>query len=259
MSARREWKCAIRHCFVISITDWRHALGSAWPRGFMPDATFSAMRQSIIDGAPDTASGLAQQAVSSGIAPIDAINQGFVVGMHDMGDQFARGQMYLPDMMASAEAMRAAMAVLDPELKKLGTERPMAGVVVLGTTKGDIHEIGKILVGTLLTAHGFRVHDLGVDIAGEKFAAKAQEFNADIVGVSALLTTTMRNQKSVVEALEKAGLRPQVKIMVGGAPVTRRWAEEIGADGYAKDAMSAVDLARQLMEQKTQAAVGEPV
>jgi len=217
----------------------------------MADERFSAMRQSIIDGAPDTASGLAQQAVSSGIAPIDAINQGFVLGMHDVGEQFAHGQMYLPDMMASAEAMRAAMAVLDPELKKLGTERPMAGVVVLGTTKGDIHEIGKILVGTLLTAHGFRVHDLGVDVAGEKFAAKAQEFHADIVGVSALLTTTMRNQKTVVEAIERAGLRSQVKIMVGGAPVTRRWADEIGADGYAKDAMSAVDLARQLMEQKT--------
>jgi methanogenic corrinoid protein MtbC1 len=151
------------------------------------------------------------------------------------------------------------MAVLDPELKKLGTERPMAGVVVLGTTKGDIHEIGKILVGTLLTAHGFRVHDLGVDVAGERFAGKAQELNADIVGVSALLTTTMRNQKSVVEAIEKAGLRPQVKIMVGGAPVTRRWADEIGADGYAKDAMSAVDLARQLMAQKTSAIVAEPV
>lgn len=217
----------------------------------MPDDNFSAMRQSIIDGAPDTASGLAQQAVSAGIAPIDAINHGYVPGMHDVGEQFAKGQMYLPDMMASAEAMRAAMAVLEPELKRLGTERPMAGVVVLGTTKGDIHEIGKILVGTLLTAHGFRVHDLGVDVAGEKFAAKAQELHADIVGVSALLTTTMRNQKGVVEAIEKAGLRSQVKIMVGGAPVTRRWAEEIGADGYAKDAMTAVVLARELMAQKT--------
>ena len=223
----------------------------------MADNTFSAMRQSIIDGAPDTASNLAQQAVASGVAPIDAINQGYVPGMHDVGEQFAKGQMYLPDMMASAEAMRAAMAVLDPELKKLGSERPMAGVVVLGTTKGDIHEIGKILVGTLLTAHGFRVHDLGVDVAGEKFAAKVLEFHADIVGVSALLTTTMRNQKGVVEALEKAGLRSQVKIMVGGAPVTRRWAEEIGADGYAKDAMSAVALARELMQRKTQSAVVE--
>jgi corrinoid protein of di/trimethylamine methyltransferase len=220
----------------------------------MPNDTLSAMRQSIIDGAPDTASSLAAQAVVAGMAPIDAINHGYVLGMQDVGEQFARGQMYLPDMMASAEAMRAAMAVLDPELRKLGTERPMAGVVVLGTTKGDIHEIGKILVGTLLTAHGFRVHDLGADVAGEKFAAKARELNADIVGVSALLTTTMRNQKSVVEALEKEGLRSQVRVMVGGAPVTRRWAEEIGADGYAKDAMSAVALAQELMQQKLQTA-----
>ena len=218
----------------------------------MSNDTLAAMRQSIIDGAPDTASSLAQEAVASGMAPIDAINNGFVPGMHDVGEQFARGQMFLPDMMASAEAMRAAMAVLDPELKKLGTERPMAGIVLLGTTEGDIHEIGKILVGTMLTAHGFQVHDLGVDVAGEKFAAKARELKADIVGVSALLTTTMRNQKSVVEALEKEGLRSQVKIMVGGAPVTRRWADEIGADGYAKDAMSAVTLAQELMQRKLQ-------
>jgi len=218
----------------------------------MPDDHFSAMRQSIIDGAPETASSLAQEAVASSIPPIDAINKGFIPGMHDVGEQFAHGQMFLPDMMASAEAMRAAMAVLDPELNKLGTERPRAGIVVLGTTKGDIHEIGKILVGTMLTAHGFQVHDLGVDVAAEKFAAKARELKADIVGVSALLTTTMRNQKSVVEALEKEALRPQVKVMVGGAPVTRRWADEIGADGYAKDAKSAVTLAHELMQQKLQ-------
>jgi corrinoid protein of di/trimethylamine methyltransferase len=220
----------------------------------MPNDTLSAMRQSIIDGAPDTALTLAQQALVAGVAPIDAINHGYVPGMHDVGEQFARGQMFLPDMMASAEAMRAAMSVLDPELRRLGTERPMAGVVVLGTTKGDIHEIGKILVGTLLTAHGFQVHDLGVDVSGDKFAAKARELKADIVGVSALLTTTMRNQKTVVEALERDGLRPQVRVMVGGAPVTRRWAEEIGADGYAKDAMSAVALAQQLMQQKNDVA-----
>jgi len=217
---------------------------------------FSAMRQSIMDGMVDTASALAQQALTSGIPPLDAINNGYVPGMHSVGDQFGQGKMFLPDMMASAEAMRAAMAVLDPALKKLGTERTMEGVVVLGTTKGDIHEIGKILVGTLLTAHGFRVHDLGVDVASEKFAAKALELNADIVGVSALLTTTMRGQKSVIEALEKAGLRPRIKVMVGGAPVTRRWAEEIGADGYAKDAMSAVALTRVLMAPR--AFVAEP-
>jgi len=219
----------------------------------MAEDKYSAMRQSIVNGAPGTATELAQEALARGIPPLDAINNGYVRGMHDVGEQFA-GEMFLPDMMASAEAMRAAMAVLEPELAKLGAERPMAGVVVLGTTKGDIHEIGKILVGTLLTAHGFRVHDLGVDVPGEKFADKARELGADIVGVSALLTTTMRNQKYVIESLEKAGLRSQVKVMVGGAPVSRKWAEEIGADGYAKDAMSAVVLARQLMEQKTQSA-----
>jgi len=216
----------------------------------MPNDHFSAMRQSIIDGAPDTASSLAQQAVAAGVAPLDAINQGYVPGMSEVGAQFTKGQMFLPDMMASAEAMRAAMVVLEPLLKQAGTERPKAGVIVLGTTKGDIHEIGKTLVGTLLTAHGFSVHDLGVDVPGDKFAAKAREFNADIVGVSALLTTTMRNQKGVIEALEKAGVRSQVKVMVGGAPVTRRWAEEIGADGYAQDAMSAVELARELIGKK---------
>src|SRR3954452_11935639 len=178
-------------------------------RLFMPDDTFSAMRQSIIDGAPSIAADLAQHAIAHGTAPLDAINHGYVPGMHDVGEQFARGQMFLPDMMASAEAMRAAMAVLDPELKKQGAERPNARIVVLVTTKGDIHEIGKTLVGTLLTAHGFQVHDLGVDVSGEKFAAKAKEVGADIVGISALLTTTMRNQKTVIEALVKPGLRAQ--------------------------------------------------
>lgn len=237
---------------MIVVTDYRCVPGHDGRKSYMAEDTFSAMRQSIIDGAPETASNLALQAIAANIAPINAINNGYVPGMHDVGEQFAKGQMFLPDMMASAEAMRAAMAVLDPELKKLGAERPTAGVVVLGTTKGDIHEIGKTLVGTLLTAHGFQVHDLGVDVSSDKFAATAREVNADIVGVSALLTTTMRNQRGVVEAIEKAGLRAGVKIMVGGAPVTRRWAEEIGADGYAKDAMSAVDLARELMGQKEQ-------
>ena len=220
----------------------------------MQQQMFSAMRQSIIDGLPATATSLAQQALSLGIAPLDAINHGFVPGMEAVGEQFAKAQMFLPDMMASAEAMRAAMVVLEVELQNQGAERPMAGVVVLGTTKGDIHEIGKQLVGTLLSANGFRVYDLGADVPGEKFAAKAFELSADIVGVSALLTTTMRNQKTVIEALEKASLRSQVKVMVGGAPVTRRWAEEIGADGYAKDAMRAVVLARRLMEGKAQSA-----
>ena len=214
----------------------------------MHEDALQAMRQSIIDGAPETALSLAQSALRAGIGPLDAINEGFVPGMHHVGEQFALHAMFLPDMMASAEAMRAAMQVLDPELKKLGAERPNAGTVVLGTAKGDIHEIGKTLVGTLLTAHGFKVHDLGVDVPSEVFAAKAREFQADIVGVSALLTTTMRGQKTVIEAIEREGLRQSVKVIVGGAPVTRRWAEEIGADGYGKDAAGAVALVQSLMQ-----------
>jgi corrinoid protein of di/trimethylamine methyltransferase len=217
----------------------------------MPDEIFLAMKQSIVDGAPETAALLARQAVAQGVPALDAINDGFIPGMHATGDLFAQHQMFLPDMMASAEAMRAAMSVLEPELTRLGIERPSAGTVILGTTQGDIHEIGKILVGTLLTANGFRVYDLGVNVSGEKFSSKAREFRADIVGVSALLTTTMRNQKSVVDVLEREGLRSAVKVIVGGAPVTQRWADEIGADGYAPNAMRAVVLAQSLMEART--------
>jgi corrinoid protein of di/trimethylamine methyltransferase len=208
-----------------------------------------ALRQCVIDGAADTALALAHDALAASVPPLEAIHHGLAPGMAYVGEQFARRAMFLPDMMASAEAMKAAMSVLDPELKRRGTERSSSGKVILGTTKGDIHEIGKTLVGTLLTANGFTVLDLGVDVAPERFAATAQESQADIVGVSALLTTTMRGQKSVVEALDRAGLRERVKIMVGGAPVTRQWAQEIGADGYASDAVGAVTLARELIGQ----------
>jgi len=211
------------------------------------EQALEAMRLSIVDGAPEAAGNAALRGLALGIAPLEAIEQGFVPGMTQVGEQFARRAMFLPDMMASAEAMNAAMAVLEPELKKMGSERPVSGVVLLGTAKGDIHEIGKTLVGTLLTANGFKVHDLGVDVAATEFVAKATELSADIVGISALLTTTMRGQKAVVDEFTRAGLRPRVKIMVGGAPVTRQWAEEIGADGYGKDAVSAVALARSLM------------
>src|SRR5690349_1522285 len=142
------------------------------------------MRLSIVDGAPEAAGNAALRGLALGIAPLEAIEQGFVPGMTQVGEQFARRAMFLPDMMASAEAMNAAMAVLEPELKKMGSERPVSGVVLLGTAKGDIHEIGKTLVGTLLTANGFKVHDLGVDVAATEFVAKATELSADIVGIS---------------------------------------------------------------------------
>lgn len=206
------------------------------------------MQAAIVNGAPEQASDLARQALAEGIAPLQAINLGFVPGMTEVGDQYAQRKMYLPDMLAAAEAMKAAMSVLDPELKRQGGEQPCAGTVVLGTAKGDIHEIGKILVGTLLTAHGFKVYDLGVDVSSDKFAAKACELKADVVGVSALLTTTMRGQKSVIERFDRDGLRPAVRVIIGGAPVSRLWAEDIGADGFTKDAVAAVELVRSLVK-----------
>jgi methylmalonyl-CoA mutase cobalamin-binding domain/chain len=150
-------------------------------------------------------------------------------------------------MMLAARAMKAAVAVLEPEMTRRASRRAVLGRVVIGTVKGDIHEIGKNLVAMMLTASGFEVHDLGVDVPFERFVEKATEVGADIVGVSALLTTTMTGQRTVVEQLAAAGLRPGVKVIVGGAPVTSSWASEIGADGYSEDAVGAVALAKQLM------------
>ena len=213
----------------------------------MSDELFQDMRQSIIDGAADHASELAQRALAAGVDPLQAVNSGFVPGVDYVGEQFARRQMFLPDLVMAAEAMKAGLAVLEPEMQRRGTQREFLGRVVLGTVKGDIHEIGKTLVGILLAAAGFEVVDLGVNVTAETFAAKARALEADIVGVSSLLTTTMALQRSVVEALDRAELRPRVKIIVGGAPVTRKWAEEIGADGYGKDAVGAVALAKSLV------------
>ncbi|HKU22022.1 MAG TPA: corrinoid protein [Terriglobales bacterium] len=212
----------------------------------MSEELLRAMRQSIIDGAADHARELAQRALAAGMDPLQAVNGGFVPGVDYVGEQFAARQMFLPDLVMAAEAMKAGIAVLEPEMRRRGTQREFLGRVVLGTVKGDIHEIGKTLVGILLSASGFEVVDLGVNVTAEMFAAKARELEADIVGVSSLLTTTMALQRGVVEALDRAQLRPRVKIIVGGAPVTRKWAEEIGADGYGKDAVGAVALVKSL-------------
>jgi corrinoid protein of di/trimethylamine methyltransferase len=214
----------------------------------MSQELYAAMKQSVIDGDEEQAAELARQSVVRGIDPLTAINDGYVPGISYVGEQFGVGEMFLPDLMLAAEAMKAAVAVLEPEMQKRGVQRHVLGRVVLGTVKGDIHEIGKNLVATMLSASGFEVHDLGVDVPFEKFAQKAREVNADIVGVSALLTTTMVGQKTVIEVLDDMGLRPQVKVMVGGAPVTKSWAEEIGADGFSEDAMGAVTLAKKLVK-----------
>jgi trimethylamine corrinoid protein len=206
-----------------------------------------AMRRSVVDGAPETASRLARQALESGIDPLEAINCGFVTGITYVGEKYGCREMFLPDLLASAEAMKAAVAVLEPEMRRRGAEREMLGRVVLGTAKGDIHDIGKNLVATLLSASGFQVFDLGTNATTEQFVAKVKEVDADIVGVSALLTTTMTGQKAVIEALDMAGLRPRVKAIIGGAAVSSKWATDIRADGFARNAMDALELAKRLV------------
>jgi corrinoid protein of di/trimethylamine methyltransferase len=205
------------------------------------------MRQSVLDGMPDRAAALAQQALTEKLEPLEAVNQGFAVGITSAGEQFGRGELFLPDLLACAEAMKAAMNILEPEMRKRGSRREVLGKVVLGTARGDIHDIGKNLVATILSASGFEIFDLGTSVTPEQFVSKAREVNADIVGVSALLTTTMAGQKAVVEAFDRDGLRPRVQVIVGGASVTSKWVEEIGADGFSRNASDALELAKALM------------
>jgi len=213
----------------------------------MSKELFNKLMQAVIDGEPEDAESLAKQALDQKVDPLKCINMGLMPGIQKVGELFSSGEYYLPELIIGADAMKAALEILEPALVG-GQERDVVGRVVLGTVEGDLHEIGKTLVGTMLTANGFQVTDIGVDQNPEAFVAAAKEQNADIVGASALLTTTMLQQKKLVEALESSGLRDKVKVMVGGAPVTDKYAAEIGADGYAEDAISAVDVAYRLMD-----------
>ena len=208
---------------------------------------FEAMARSIIEGEADAAADLARQAVEAGLDPLEAIDHGFVLGIDHVGREFSLENMFLPELVLAGEAMKAAIAVLEPEMQRTGAEREIHGTVVLAAAHGDIHDIGKSLVGTMLSASGFRVFDLGVDVPVEAVVEKVREVNANLVGVSALLTTTMFGQREVIEALIAADIRDRVKVMVGGAPVTPEWAAEIGADGFGEDAARAVSLARELV------------
>ena len=213
----------------------------------MSDELFAKMAQAIIDGEAEDAAALAQEGLDAGIPPGDILDKGFVKGIEEVGDLFAKGEFFLPELVQGAEAMKAAVAVLQPAIDAAGGGRQTLGVAVAGTVAGDIHEIGKTIVCSMMSAAGFAVTDIGCDVPVEAFIAKTREIKPDLLLLSALLTTTMPNQQKTIEALKEAGLREGLKVMIGGAPTTRAWADEIGADGYAEDAIEAVATAKTIL------------
>ena len=213
----------------------------------MSSELLNSITLSIVEGRPDDTVELTKQALADGLEPLTIIDEGLTAGMNIVGDKFQTGEYYLPHLIIAASGMQQAMELLEPELCSRQQEAESAGVVVIGSVAGDIHEIGKSLVGTMMSANGFQVHDLGVDVPNETFIAKVKETGADILGLSALLTTTMTVQRQIIKELEEAGIRDQVRVMIGGAPISQEWAETIGADGYAEDAVGAVELAKQMV------------
>lgn len=207
--------------------------------------TLQAIAENLKEGQADKVKELTQAALGEGISADNVLDNGLIAGMTVVGKLFKENEIFLPEVMMSAKAMDAGMAVLEPILLKSGTHESK-GKVALGTVQGDVHSIGKNLVGIVLKGAGFEVTDLGVSTPTEKFVEAAQN-GAQIIGMSALITTTMQNMKTVVETLEKAGLKGRVKTMIGGCIVTQQYADSIGADGYAPDAGSAVDKAKELM------------
>jgi 5-methyltetrahydrofolate--homocysteine methyltransferase len=199
----------------------------------------------VLEGDADSSPELVQQALDEGLAAFDILQNGLVVGMGEVGARFKRGDMFVPEVLMSAEAMHAGMAVLRPLLSE--AEGEMMGKIVLGTVKGDLHDIGKNLVGMMCEGAGFEVVNLGFNVEPEEFVAAIKEHQPDIVGMSALLTTTMRAMGYTIKAIEEAGLRDQVKIIVGGAPVDAEFAERIGADGYGSNAVHGSEVAQQLI------------
>ena len=208
-------------------------------------AIYEQLSTIVIEGNSEKAPGLAQKGLDEGLAPKDILDKGLVVGMNEVGVRFKRGDMFVPEVLMSAEAMQAGLEVLRPELAASGHK--MIGTIVLGTVKGDLHDIGKNLVGMMCEGAGFEVIDVGFNAEPEKFVAAIKEHQPDIVGMSALLTTTMRAMGYTIKAVEEAGLRENVKIMVGGAPVDSDFADRIGADGYGSNAVAGQELAKQFV------------
>jgi corrinoid protein of di/trimethylamine methyltransferase len=208
---------------------------------------FARMAKAVIEGSKAEAEDLAREAIKAKFDLTEVIENGYVPGIQKVGDLWEKGDYFLPELITSAECMKAAMAVLQPELDKAKIKTRSKGKVVIGTVEGDIHDIGKNLVASMLSANGFEVFDLGADVKLERFIQKAEETEADFICLSALLTTTMLGQKKAIEMLRQKNLYGKFKVLVGGAPASQKWAEDIGADGYAENAMLAVKVAKRLM------------
>ncbi len=205
----------------------------------------SALSTAIIEGNLDDMVELTEDALDEGLSAAQILNEGLMPGMDHVGVEFKAGNMFVPEVLRSAKAMQNSMDILKPLLAESGVE--MAGKVLLGTVKGDLHDIGKNLVSMMCEGAGFEVYDLGKDVEPEAFVDAVKKYSPDIIGMSALLTTTMRAMEQTIKALEEAGVRDQVKIMIGGAPVTQSFAEQIGADAYASNAAAAAELAKKFV------------
>ena len=207
--------------------------------------TIREIYEGVIEGQNALVQEKVQAALDAGVDPAMILNEGMIAAMAEVGRRFEEGDFFVPEMLIAARAMQGGMALLKPRLQQADVKS--SGVVVIGTVKGDLHDIGKNLVSMMLEGAGFEIKDLGADVPAEKFVAAAKEHRADIVAMSALLTTTMPNMKTTIEALRASGVGGQVKVMVGGAPVTEGYAKQIGADGFSPDASRAVAMAKSLV------------
>jgi methylmalonyl-CoA mutase cobalamin-binding domain/chain len=205
------------------------------------------LRNAVVEGNIEAAERLARQVVAEGVDVLRAFDEGLRKGITEVGDGFACGDYFLPDLVISAEAMKAASTVLEQEIARTGVVRARVGKVVIGTVEGDLHDIGKTIVATLLAVHGFEVVDLGVNVSTQAFLAAVREHRPQILGMSSLLTITAKELKKVIDALQQAGIRDTVKVMIGGGAVTQQVADSIGADGFAHDAELGVRAAKRLL------------
>jgi corrinoid protein of di/trimethylamine methyltransferase len=206
--------------------------------------------EAVLNFDSTAAENAAKEAIALNMDPIKAIEEGLARGLREIGDKFERGELYLPHLIMGADAMEAAIKVLEGHMTQGALEATNHGTVVIGTVEGDIHDLGLRIVSSMLRANGFKVYDLGFNTKSLDFIEKAKEVNADIIAVSSLMTTTMPFMKDLIESLEASGLRGKFLVIVGGGPVTEQWAKEIGADGYGRDAAEAVRAARELMKRK---------